>query len=212
MLTSLIIFAQASALTAGQAAAPAAPVAAARTLQGLPNTAIEYYDVAGKDIKSLQSSIASVRGNSAANKPAAPASAAWTVGSKISRQTTDGKCAVAGAEMKFDAKVVLPRLANREQVPTKVLTEWDSFVARLEAGTASNLWFVHDRIGTIQSAILTSSCEGASAAATAAVDKLQKEEAEFLLRAATAAAAARAGPKPDQPPTSVESVKQPVSY
>lgn len=192
MLTSLIIFAQASALTAGQAAAPAvpaAPVAAARTLQGLPNTTIEYYDVTGKDAKSIRESMALAHAALPGGEKGSPATATWNLGANISRSTTDGKCAIAGANLKFDGKILLPRLTNMEQVPAPMQAAWRNYVTKLEASSASTLWFVHDHIGTIQKAILASSCEGANAAATAALEQLRTQEAEFRAKAAAAQAA-----------------------
>jgi hypothetical protein len=67
-----------------------------------------------------------------------------------------------------------------------------SHVAGLDSRAAANLWFVHDRIGQVEKAILASSCDGAQAAGAAAVDKLKLQEAEFTRANAAAAAAAAA--------------------
>ncbi len=201
MLNSLIIFVEAAALAGAQVpvAAVPTPVVPARGLRDLPNTTIEYYDVSGTDPKSIRESMAAARAGTAevaAGTPPTvnwtPTTATWTLGANISRRTVDGKCSIAAANLKFGGKVVLPRLVGEDQVAAPMQTAWRTYLTGLETGAASTLWFVHDRVGTIQKAILASSCEGANTAATAAIEQLRTEEAEFRRQAAVAAAAAAA--------------------
>lgn len=176
-----------------QKARPAQPQATAakpavRALKALPSATIRYYDVAGKTPQAILKSIARLRPKAANGEPVT-ASTNWDIGATFKKRTENGKCTITGATATFAATADLPRLLNPGSLRREALDSWNSYVAGLEAIAAANLWFVHDRVGQIEKAIVESSCDGAQAAGMAAVDLLKKQEAEFARANAAAAAA-----------------------
>jgi predicted secreted Zn-dependent protease len=175
-----------TATTGVPAAAPAG-----RSLQSLPNTTIRYYDVPGKNPQAILKSIAKLRPKGADGQPVT-ASTNWDIGATFKKRTENGVCRIVAATATFSATADLPRLVSPKALRREALDSWNSYVAGLESIAAANLWFVHDRIGQVEKAILASSCDGAQAAGAAAVDKLKLQEAEFTRANAAAAAAAAA--------------------
>lgn len=167
-------------------------VPAARALKDLPGTTIRYYDVDGKTPQAILKSIAKQRPK-AANGEAVTASTIWDIGAAIKKRTENGVCKIMSATATFTATADLPRLLNGKALRREALDSWNSYAAGLEAIAAANLWFVHDRVGQIEKAIVASSCDGAQAALESASNQLKLQEAEFTrANAANAAAAAAA--------------------
>ena len=173
MISLFVGITAASVLATAQApTTPAAP--AERTLASLPNTTITYFDVSGKDGEAIQKALANRQ------KEGVAPSANWEIGAGVRKRTEGTTCTVVGAEAKFTGEVLLPKLTTEATVPPEVLTQWKSYVAGLETAAAAKLWFVNERLGLVEKAILASSCEGAAAAANAAIDKIKAEEAAFV--------------------------------
>ena len=173
MISLFVAITAASALSAVQAPTTAA-APAERTLARLPNTTITYFDVSGKDGEAIQKALAKRQ------KEGVAPSANWEIGAGVRKRTEGTTCTVVGAEAKFTGEVQLPKLATESTVAPEVLTQWKSYVAGLESAAAAKLWFVNDRLSLVEKAILASSCDGAAAAATAAIEKIKTEEAAFV--------------------------------
>ena len=71
------------------------------------------------------------------------------------------------------------------------MASWRAYLAGIENAQAANLWFVYDRVPTVESAILASSCDGAPAAGTAAVQRLLALASEFARSITPAAQTAK---------------------
>ena len=168
--------------TPTQAPAPApqpiVPAVPGKTLRDLPNVTFQYFDVAGKNLKAINKSIVQSQKPDASGKAAVPPTG-WAIDTKFNKLTHNGQCKVTDAKATFSANVVLPRLvANAAHTP-ELMASWRAYLAGIENVQAANLWFVYDRIPTVESAILASSCEGAPAAGNAAVQRLQALASEF---------------------------------
>ena len=164
--------------TQAPAPQPTVPAVPGKTLRDLPNVTFQYFDVAGKNLKAINKSIErSQKPNSSGKAAVAPTG--WAIDTKFNKLSRAGQCKVTDAKATFSAKVVLPRLVPNQAHPPELMASWRAYLAGIENAQAANLWFVYDRIPTVESAILASSCEGAQAAGTAAVQRLQGLASEF---------------------------------
>jgi predicted secreted Zn-dependent protease len=105
--------------------------------------------------------------------------------------TGNGQCKVTGAKATFSATVTLPRLAANPSHTPELLATWRAYIAGVENSHAADLWFVYDRLRTVESAILASTCETAQSAGAAAVERLKAEAAEYQRSKMPAAQAAK---------------------
>jgi predicted secreted Zn-dependent protease len=159
------------ALTAGTAPA-ALPDAAASRLATFPNTTIEYYDVEGATVTAINRSIRAQRGTGASGK-AKPAETSWDVKVDFAREMIGGRCTVRDARVDMTARAELPRLIDGEKLTAAERARWADYVALLEQGSAATLAFVHENLEQVEAAIEGSTCDGARAAGTAAVEALR---------------------------------------
>jgi predicted secreted Zn-dependent protease len=157
---------------------PVVPAVPGKTLRDLPNVTFQYFDVAGKDLKAINKSIVQSQRPDASGKPAV-APTGWAIDTKFNKLSQSGLCKVTDVKATFSAKVVLPKLVNHPSHTPELMASWRAYLAGIENAQAANLWFVYDRIGTVESAVLASSCEGAQAAGTAAVQRLQTLASEY---------------------------------
>ena len=155
-----------------QVPAPAPVVVApGPTLAQIPGVTVRYYNVTGNNIPLLRASIAAQRPKDPVTGQPQAASAKWSIGTSLKKQTTGTACRIVGVTPTFKAEVIMPRLVNVEGVvvPAPVMAEWRRYVASLEQQQAATLHHVHSRLGEVQRAVMASTCEGASAAASAAI-------------------------------------------
>jgi len=157
---------------------PIVPAVPGKTLRDLPNVTFQYFDVAGKNLKAINKAIERSQQPDSSGKTAV-APTGWAIDTTFNKLTGNGQCKVTDAKANFSAKVVLPRLVNNPAHTPVLMDSWRAYLAGVENIQAANLWFVYDRIKTVESALLASSCEGAAAAGTAAVQRLQALASEF---------------------------------
>lgn len=165
---------------AAPAATPQPAVAAVpgKTLSDLPNVTTRYFDVSGKNLKAINKVIEQgQKPDSSGRAPLAPTS--YAVDATFNKLTHDGQCKVTGAKATFSATVVLPRLTPSASHTPELLATWRAYIAGVENSHAADLWFVYDRLRTVESAILASSCENAQSAGAAAVERLKAEATAF---------------------------------
>lgn len=161
------------------AATTQGPASSVLSLSDMPNTTVRYYDVEGKDVTSINRSIA--RARPSVNGRPRPASADWTIKASFQRHTKNDDCQVSDAQVTFAATAELPRLVNEQAIALPVLAKWRQYVERLEANELPTLVFVQQQIGEVKKAILASSCEGAKATVAHVVATLKSQAAAFEL-------------------------------
>lgn len=168
------------ATTSRTPAAPPQPAVAAvpgKALSDLPNVTIRYFDVSGKNLKAINKAIQQgQKPDSSGRPPLAPTS--YAVDATFNKTTSNGQCKVSDAKATFSATVVLPRLAPNSAHTPELLATWRAYLAGVENSHAADLWFVYDRLRTVENAILASTCEGAQSAGAAAINRLKAEAAE----------------------------------
>lgn len=165
------------ALAAVQAQPAVTPPAAApaRTLQALPGTTIQYYDVAGRNGAAIEKNLKRILAQPAPNNTAAQVYN-WTLGMGINRRTEGTVCTVTKANAELKANVYLPRLTEEARVPAEELASFKKWSTGLETQASQNLWFVVDRLPALQQTLVGRPCDQAATLWTAAVDGLIKEQ------------------------------------
>lgn len=193
-----------SAVAVAQSAPPATPqqqvvavTPVPSPLAAIPGVTIRYYDVTGNTSEALNASIAAQRPKDAVTGNPVPSSASWSIGVSVQKATTGTECKITGATPTFTGEVVLPRLANAEAVPVPLRNHWAAYVASIEQAQAARLRLPYLRLGEVRSAVMASSCEGASNAANAAIERITAAPAPI----APAAPAKAATPAPVPAPT-----------
>jgi predicted secreted Zn-dependent protease len=169
---------------------PVVPAVPGKMLKDLPNATIRYFDVAGKNLKAINKSIARQQQPDSSGR-AAVAPTSWAVDTTFNKVTSGGQCKITAAKATFSSTVTLPRLTSDKAHTPALLASWNNYLANIENTQAANLWFVYDRIRDVEKAILASSCEGAQAAGNAAVERLRAQAAEFQRASTTPAAPAK---------------------
>ena len=172
---------------------PTIPAVPGKTLKDLPNVTTRYFDVAGKNLKAINKSIADAQQPDSSGRAAATATT-WAVDTTFNKLTSGGQCKVTDAKATFSATVGLPRLVAEKGHSPELLAYWRNYLANIENMQAASLWFVYERVPEVEKAILASSCDGAQAAANAAVQRLRAQAAEHRRAAATPAPAPAAVP------------------
>jgi predicted secreted Zn-dependent protease len=155
------------------------PVVAPQSLHGLPNTSIQYYYVSGSTLTAINAGIATHAPRDPVTGASSTSSAQWTVGITVEEETLDGKCVVTAARSRFSASVVLPRLVSEATASNDLRRVWGQYVSNLESLHAAELWFVVQRLGQLERAVIGRRCDEANRLATASAGIIQKELAEF---------------------------------
>jgi predicted secreted Zn-dependent protease len=194
MLTTLLAAAAlAQAAPATSAPAPAtAAVAPARPLAALPGVSINYLDVAGKNMKSIQKSLDLV-----STDPATKAKRklfTWNVGAQVTNSTVNQKCTVQKATATLTSTVNMPRLPELARASKQVQADWQKYVSALEADAAANLWFINDQLRGVERSMVGVDCAKSREVWNAAMNKINVDLAAFNA-ARTAPPATAAAPK-----------------
>lgn len=179
MLTTLLAAAAlAQAAPASPAPAPAtAAVAPARALAALPGVSINYLDVAGKNMKSIQKSLDLV-----SIDPATKAKRklfTWNVGAQVTNSTVNQKCTVQKATATLTSTVNMPRLPELARASKQVQADWQKYVSELETEAAANLWFINDQLRGIERSMVGVDCARSREVWNAAMNKINVDLAAF---------------------------------
>lgn len=194
MLTTLLAAAAlAQAAPASPAPAPAtAAVAPARALAALPGVSINYLDVAGKNMKSIQKSLDLV-----SIDPATKAKRklfTWNVGAQVTNSTVNQKCTVQKATATLTSTVNMPRLPELARASKQVQADWQKYVSGLETEAAASLWFINDQLRGIERSMVGVDCARSREVWNAAMNKINVDLAAFNA-ARTAPPATAVAPK-----------------
>jgi predicted secreted Zn-dependent protease len=154
-----------------------APAVLPSTFAGVPNVTIEYYDVDGSTAEGIRASMNARRPRDSHDGQAVEAVTSWQLDWTAPKK--GGSCDLRRAEVRFNARVLLPRLRDPANVPTAVLDRWRAFVAGLEKHEAYHVRHAWEHREKVRRAIRASSCAGANAAAAEAVRKVGAEQRAY---------------------------------
>jgi predicted secreted Zn-dependent protease len=150
-----------------------ATVPAVSPLSQIPGLTIQYYDVSGRTVREMRSSIEAQRPKDA-NGQVLPTAVKWSIGTNVKTQVQGTACRVTGATATMKSEVVLPRLVTVKGVKARELAQWQAYMTSIEAQQAARLRAVRSRLPEVERAILASTCEGADAAANRAIAEISK--------------------------------------
>jgi predicted secreted Zn-dependent protease len=154
----------------------AAPAAPSHTLQTLPGTQVQYYDVAGHTGDQIEKALN-------ATLKAQPTTAGqlytWTVSAEVNRRTEGDKCTVTAAKAVLNAHVYLPRLAEEAKVEKEDLDQWKSYESGLEKSATDNLGFVVDSLPAIEQKLVGKPCDQAAGVWQAELKTLKEQQQAF---------------------------------
>lgn len=163
------------ALAAVTAQAPAATVP--HTLQNLPGTTVQYYDVAGNDADAIKASVDKILKGPAPNNAAQVYN--WSLEVGINKRTEGTTCTVTTAKAALKANVYLPRLSQGNHAPRDVVESFGTYEKGLETMANDNLWFVVDRLPAIEQSLVGKPCDSVSGLWNQATQNLVKEQNAF---------------------------------
>jgi predicted secreted Zn-dependent protease len=147
-------------------------------LAGIPNLAIEYYDVSGRTPAAIRAALNAVRPRDPNDGRPVDALSRWEVRWSW-RGNGRGGCDLAHPTVNYSARIVMPRLANEADVPPGVRARWRAYIAALEAHEAGHVRFPFDHLGEIAAAIRASTCDLANVAARRALARIQRHDVAY---------------------------------
>jgi predicted secreted Zn-dependent protease len=162
---------------AGLASAACAQAARPATFAGVPNVTVEYYDVEGSTAQEIRDAMNRRRPHDSHDGQAVEAVTSWQLDWTVPQM--GGSCDLKRAEIRFTARVLLPRLRDPSNVPIAVLDRWRAFVAGLEKHEAYHVRHVWEHRADVLRAIRASSCANANAAAAEAVRKVGAQQRAY---------------------------------
>jgi predicted secreted Zn-dependent protease len=154
-LTILII----GCLVASNARAQSAEEKAAiDPLDGQPNVKIEYYEVSGTDEASIN---ASLQGSAPRHPDGRLALANTTYQFRLTATPTSSGavCTLSNINIRLEATVRLPRLANEALVPERIMVLWKPFIAGLRLHEAGHVAIENKGLNDIRAALSGSKCD-----------------------------------------------------
>ena len=170
------------ARTAKKVIAPAVvliPAVPGRGIRDVPNIAVTYYDVAGKDFAAIIQSIEKTRPRDPATNQLMAGGAGYELGASITKVTKAGTCTVSAAKATFTATAELPRLLNEQRLKPEQLALWRAYLSQIEEPAAAGLWYVHGRIPAFEQSMIGKECDLAAKVGTAGIAQMQTDHAEF---------------------------------
>lgn len=147
-------------------------------LADIPGTTVRYYEVTGDSVTAINRSIARQRPKGPNGKPV-PASVDWAVRADFDRRMEGGRCTVSAARASFTGSADLPRLAADSKLDKPGRQRWQNYVDQLQQGSLATLAFVHQNLGLVEQAMLSSGCDDARASGAAAIERLRAHTAKL---------------------------------
>jgi predicted secreted Zn-dependent protease len=168
---------------ANQAAAPA-PVAAGppppadTSLAGIPNVERQYYEVRGSSLFEIRRALNRARPRDPNDGLGVDAVSLWYIGWRWP-VSADGVCDLANTELRFRARITMPRLVETPDMPGAVQMRWRNYANALEAHEARHIRQAWDNRGRVLAAIRASNCANANRAGEAAAAELRRGDVAY---------------------------------
>jgi predicted secreted Zn-dependent protease len=167
---------------ANQAAAPpvaqGAPPPADTSLAGIPDVERQYYDVTGNNLFEIRRALNQVRPRDPNDGLGVDALSSWYIAWRWPAGA-DGACDLARTELRFSARIRMPRLVETAETPPAVRLRWRAYVAALEAHEANHIRHAWDNRGLVLAAIRRSSCANANRDGEAAIAGLVRSDVDY---------------------------------
>ena len=167
---------EAAPAPAANAAAPAQ--SAAEQLAGVTNLDIQYYDVSGNSLFEIRRALNRVRPRDPNDGLGVDALANWYIHWRWPG-AADGSCDLSRAEIRFSARIRMPRLVATPQTPAAVRLRWQRYVALLERHEATHIRHAWQNRQIVLDAIRRSSCANANRDGMAAIRQLARFDLDY---------------------------------
>jgi predicted secreted Zn-dependent protease len=166
-----------------QAAAGPAPVAegppppAETSLAGISNVERQYYEVSGDSLFAIRRALNQARPRDPNDGLGVDALSSWYIDWRWPGGA--GGCDLADAELRFRARIRMPRLVETPDTPEAVRLRWRNYANALEAHEANHIRHAWDNRGRVLAAIRASSCANANRDAQAAIAELVRGDVAY---------------------------------
>jgi predicted secreted Zn-dependent protease len=185
LLVALLIACSPSAPTppANQAATAPAPVAegppppADASLAGIPNVERQYYEVTGKSLFEIRRALNQARPRDPNDGLGVDALSGWYIAWRWPSGANG--CDLANAEVRFNARIRMPRLVETADLSGAVRQRWHTYATALEGHEARHIRHAWDNRGLVLAAIRRSSCANADRDARAVIAQLVQGDVAY---------------------------------
>jgi len=161
------------------ASPPPQPALAAETsLEGVTNLDVQYYEVSGNSLFEIRRALNRVRPRDPNDGLGVDALSSWYIAWRWPGNA-DGGCDLARAEIRFSARIRMPRLVETAATPAAVRQRWRAYAAALQRHEAKHIRHAWDNRNLVLTAIRASSCANASRDAQAAIATLARHDIDY---------------------------------
>lgn len=163
---------------AAPAPPPAAPAPSDTGLDEVTGLEIQYYDVTGDSLFAVRQALNRVRPRDPNDGLGVDALSSWYLQWRWPVDAA-GACDLARAELRFSARIRMPRLVETASTPPAVRARWQAYVAALRRHEARHIRNAWDNRGRVLAAIRRSSCANANADARAVLAELARRDLAY---------------------------------
>jgi predicted secreted Zn-dependent protease len=161
---------------ADRAAGSRADAAAIPELRGIPNVSVSYYEISATDTAGIKAEL--LESGILWGKRRFRAMTSWNYDWRWDA-APGGGCGTAGARVKFEAKLTLPRHANPDALSPQAARAWNSYMGALIRHEANHVRMAYQGRQLVADAVRSSGCASANAAGELAMAKINYESAKY---------------------------------
>ena len=164
--------------TQGNAAEPAPVQSLQTSLSDVPNLDLQYYEVSGNSLFEIRRALNRVRPRDPNDGLGVDALSSWYIEWRWPAGA-DGACDLSRADLRFSARIRMPRLVESAATPAAVRLRWQRYVAALERHEAAHIRHAWENRHLVLDAIRRSSCANADRDARAAIAVLGRHDLDY---------------------------------
>lgn len=155
------------------------PPPAETSLAGITNVERQYYEVGGNNLFEIRRALNQVRPRDPNDGLGVDALSSWYIEWRWPGASTGGGCDLANAELRFRARIRMPRLVETAATPEAVRLRWHTYATALEGHEARHIRHAWDNRGLVLAAIRRSSCANATRDAQAVIAQLVQGDVAY---------------------------------
>ena len=153
------------------------PPPAETSLAGVSNVERQYYEVSGNNLFAIRRALNQVRPRDPNDGLGVDALSSWYIEWRWPGGANG--CDLARAQLRFRARIRMPRLVETPDMPAAVRTRWRNYATALEAHEANHIRHAWDNRGRVLAAIRASSCANANRDAQGAIAELVRGDVAY---------------------------------
>jgi predicted secreted Zn-dependent protease len=153
------------------------PPPAETSLAGVTNVERQYYDVGGNSLFEIRRALNQVRPRDPNDGLGVDALSSWYIEWRWPGGANG--CDLAKAEIRFRARIRMPRLVETPATPAAVRTRWQAYATALERHEANHIRHAWDNRNSVLAAIRASTCANANRDGQAAIAALVRGDVAY---------------------------------